>query len=145
MFQTEGDVRFWVREASNGHARWVEHARGGTVGLPDCWVPCRGTLTSVHLELKLGEIKGSELCFTIRPEQRREIFAMVRDNVPVGLLVGIKGSETAMFIPPVKGVLFGRMEIPCPSAYLAVGRANYSLWNGVDHLRRFAEAQLPHP
>jgi hypothetical protein len=110
IFKSESDVRVWVRIQSNGRARWIEHAAGGTPGLPDCWVP-HGP-HQVHLELKLADLnKAGQLRFTVRPQQRLEIMRMMHDAVPVGLLVGVKGTSVLLFVPPTrKGALFGTID-----------------------------------
>jgi hypothetical protein len=117
MIKDEADVRSWVRQASAGKARWVEPSMGSTLGLPDCWVPISYDVVGivkeaqVHLELKVGEIKGNHLCFTVRPEQRREIKSMIGDGVPVGMIIGIVGTDFAVFALPTRHVLNGKMSM----------------------------------
>jgi hypothetical protein len=109
MIKVEADVRSWVRSASGGRARWVEAAIGGTPGLPDCWVPQPGTMHAVHLELKLAELRGDQLVYKVRADQRKEMYRMMEDHVPFGLLLGIKGTDTLAFVPPGRGALFGQI------------------------------------
>jgi len=108
VISSEDDVRAFVRQASEGKARWVEPGLGSTNGLPDCWVPFEGK--QVHLELKVGRIQGGKLCFRMRPEQRREIRAMLEDGVPVGLAVGLLGTKSIIFLPPKMDVLNGKVD-----------------------------------
>lgn len=88
---------------------------GSTVGLPDCWVPISYDVvgltreTQVHLELKVGKIKGNHLHYHVRPEQRREIRAMLRDGVSVGLVIGIEGTDVAVFALPNKRAMDGKL------------------------------------
>lgn len=109
IINQEDDVRAWVREASEGKARWIEPALGSTAGLPDCWVPVDGRC--VHLELKCGWIKKGELRFTVRPEQKRELLRMVEDGVPVGLLVGVKGTNSVVFLTVTEDVVNGAVSL----------------------------------
>jgi hypothetical protein len=110
IINDEGDVRAWVREASEGKARWVEPALGSTAGLPDCWVPEQGYC--VWLELKVGEVKGgTHLCYEVRPEQRRELKAMAKGKVPCGLLIGIKGSALLIWALPTAAAMAGKLEV----------------------------------
>lgn len=53
MFQSEGDVREWLRAASGGKFWWFENKRGGTFGFPDVMVAHEGR--AVFLELKIAE------------------------------------------------------------------------------------------
>lgn len=116
MIQSEDDVRAYVRAASGGKARWVEPALGSTPGLPDCWVVLGKAVESekdhcVHLELKAGTYRNGLVRFKIRTEQVRQIIAMRDENVPVGLLVGIKGTTTVLFCLPTPEALTGAMSI----------------------------------
>ncbi len=110
MIDSEDDVRAYVRQASAGQARWVEPALGSTPGLPDCWVPMRCG-RQVHLELKCGELKDGVLCFTVRPEQRREIKKMASERVPVGFLIGLSDSHSLAFTAATKESLCGKVLI----------------------------------
>lgn len=109
LISSEDDVRALVRMASGGSARWVEPALGSTPGLPDCWVPLHSAC--VHLELKLGTIKNNRLKYKLRPEQRREILALVDDGVKVGLLVGVKGTDEMFFMPAEPIFLHGELSL----------------------------------
>ena len=90
MFRLESDLRKWMRDGFGDKARWVEPARGSTIGLPDCWMPVLGSRIPVWVELKLAELKAGRLIFTIRPEQRKQLTSMLRDNAVVGLIAGEK-------------------------------------------------------
>lgn len=103
---SEDDVRAWVRSASGGKARWVEPGLGSTPGLPDCWVPWGDSL--VWIELKCGRMKEGKVAYDLRPEQVKQIKAMVDDGVKVGLLVGVKGQRTLLFCRPTPMMLCGR-------------------------------------
>lgn len=105
----EDDVRAWVRAASS-KARWVEPGLGSTPGLPDCWVPMEDG-RSVHLELKAGRIDKGLLRFTVRPEQRKQILALLDDGVAVGLLIGVKGARSLIFMLPTPSALMGEVAL----------------------------------
>lgn len=113
MINSEDDVRAWVREASGGKARWVEPALGSTPGLPDCWVPLEVShddfweTACVQMELKCGRMSDGRVKYSLRPEQVREIRAMVDDGLKVGLLIGVKGTTTLIFCRPTPAMLFG--------------------------------------
>ena len=111
MIQNENDLRALVREECGDKARWVEPGLGSSYGLPDCWVAHKGHC--VHLELKLGRIiqvgELSTLAFDLRPGQRQEIKAMMRDKIKVGVLVGLVHSNLIWFLRPVKEVIEGRV------------------------------------
>jgi hypothetical protein len=110
LITSEDDVRTYVRQASAGRVRWVEPALGSTPGLPDCWVPLRCG-RQVHLELKAGNLTKGILRYKVRPEQKREIAKMADDGVPVGLLIGIKGSKLVVFARPRAIFLFGEWSM----------------------------------
>jgi hypothetical protein len=143
IFKSESDVRVWVRIQSNGRARWIEHAAGGTPGLPDCWVP-HGP-HQVHLELKLADLnKAGQLRFTVRPQQRLEIMRMMHDAVPVGLLVGVKGTSVLLFVPPTRKGALRRQPLTTSGAVLSSSTPtpmelpHWWSWN-------FPTPELPHP
>lgn len=136
MINSEDDVRAYVRQASAGRARWVEPALGSTPGLPDCWVPMGDR--QVHLELKCGEIKGGKLCFTVRPEQRREIKAMLKDGVTVGFCVGLAGTKSVLFMAATQESLAGKVVMNGEETpRMLVGGAvanNGGFWAGVNFI-----------
>jgi hypothetical protein len=109
VIANEDDVRTYVRKTANGKVRWVEPALGSTSGLPDCWVPWGSYC--VHIELKCGEIKQGVLCYTVRPEQKRELRLMRTDGVPCGLLIGVQGTDTMVVALPTTEALSGRLEL----------------------------------
>lgn len=131
--ESEADVRRWVRRASGGRARWVEPASGSTPGLPDCWVPypLQKPIGSVHLELKCGELEGLRLRYKVRPEQKREIKAMLQDGQKVALLVGIKGTHACVFLPPLQRILAGSAVIEGGRWPVGDIRTDSSFWEGV--------------
>lgn len=138
LFNDETDIRSWVRHMSDRRARWVEHGRGGTAGLPDCWVPhlCSA---QVHLELKLARANDGVLRYTVRADQRREIKLMIEDRVPVGLLLGIKGTDIALFVSPrARGALYGQIDWVGHEHEYRVLSGNVEpndFWRGVDFIR----------
>lgn len=73
----EGGLREALRVGWRGPGEiiWCEHARGGTVGAPDAFVPLGRRRGYLPLELKwwevgVGEFAG-EVQFTARPAQKR--------------------------------------------------------------------------
>lgn len=133
MIESEDDVRAYVRQASAGRARWVEPALGSTPGLPDCWVPMRCG-RQVHLELKAGVIKGGVLQFTVRPEQRREIRALLRDSIPVGLLIGIEGTGSVVFAKITTTTLSGLRNLDNEFCFLTETKKVGGFWSGVNFI-----------
>jgi hypothetical protein len=135
LIESEDDVRAYVRAASAGRARWVEPALGSTPGLPDCWVPLKvqgdgGSFlaVNVHLELKAGEVKGGKFCYTIRPEQKREIRSMLKDGVKVGILLGVKGTRQVVFFQATEESLSGSVLVTSKdTAFLLL---SYKPWTG---------------
>lgn len=105
----EDQLRKWVRIASLDRARWVEHAQGGTIGHPDCWIPRDGQQCT-FLELKIGSIKGGLLHYDVRPDQKGCLRAMRDDGCAVGLLIGIAGTRMAAFGPADDERLSGQVE-----------------------------------
>ena len=96
MFRLESDLRKWMRDGMGDKARWVEPARGSTIGLPDCWITVDGSRVPVWVELKVAEVKGNQLLFTVRPEQRKQLTSMMRDKAVVGLIAGIKHANMVL-------------------------------------------------
>lgn len=93
-FEAEKDVRGEVREAFP-NAQWVEAALGGSTGLMDCFInDCDGIGSRVaFFELKTGEVKGAELRFTVRPQQRKRHRAMLLAGYCCWFLVGEKWGD----------------------------------------------------
>ncbi len=141
MINSEADVRTWVRDASGGKARWVEPALGSTPGLPDCWVPWPTGFDAgevVHLELKCGVLKDGVITYKVRPEQKREIPAIMKDGVKVGLLVGIKGTGVVVFAYPNSDALNGRLSF-VDGRWTALGidstaPGGIGFWRGVNFI-----------
>ena len=141
MINSEDDVRAWVREASGGKARWVEPAMGSTPGLPDCWVPWGEY--QVHLELKAGavvNIRGrSFLRYEVRPEQRREIRVGLMDKVRIGLLIGVKGTNSCVFALPSDHALAGKIDMSDKvdqRRIMAMDNRSGQFWDGVEFVGR---------
>ena len=85
-----------MRKSTKDKARWVEYARGGTIGHTDIWVPVDNWV--VFVELKMGVIFGSKLSFNVRPDQRGFMRDWERDRVAGGFLIGIAGTEDVLFL-----------------------------------------------
>lgn len=109
MILSESDVRAHVRDVANGTARWIEPSLGSTIGLPDCWVPKQGVC--VHIELKCGVLKNSELRYEVRPEQKKQLQLMKQDKVPCGLLIGVEGTEILIAARIDRESLSGRLKL----------------------------------
>lgn len=133
MIESEDDVRAYVRRASGGKARWVEPTLGSTAGLPDCWVPFpkQGWSQTVHLELKEGEIKDGHLVYHVRPEQRREFRAMHEDKIVAGFLVGLKGTDTLIFLLPVPQAIAGKVDLKTIGRWSMEVTQESQFWRGV--------------
>lgn len=148
MILSEDDVRAYVREASGGKARWVEPALGSTPGLPDCWVPWKYSVSfgdedeyfdaQVQLELKCGKIIRNSLCYDVRPEQRKQIIKMMDDGVKVGLIIGIKHSNTLIFTKPQPQFLQGKWSLVddglFPYRFECCVDELSSFWSGVNFI-----------
>lgn len=142
MFRSENDVRKWMRDGLGDKVRWVEPARGSTLGLPDCWVPIDGTRTQVWVELKLAELCGDRLLFTVRPEQRKQISSMVQDRMIVGVIAGEKGGNRVWAMNINDSVLAGDVDVRSgvagkwlkelsPSSVVGPTQGVYSIFFGV--------------
>ena len=100
-FELETDLRAWVRAQESPKFRWVEPARGATLGTPDCWCLLAHGLgafgapliRTVWVELKLGEFQeGPDLLrMHVRPEQKRTITEINEEGGQAHILVGQKG------------------------------------------------------
>jgi hypothetical protein len=92
----------------------------------------------VHLELKAGQLRQGMLSYAVRPEQKKQILAMVDDGVPVGFLIGIKRSDTVIFARATPKVIFGKWSMQdqalakhwCPEPTTRVG----GFWSGVNFI-----------
>lgn len=115
MFKIESDVRVLVREAFP-NAQWVEAALGGSTGLPDCFINDVDGLPSrvAFFELKVGEVKGAMVCYTVRPQQKKRIKKMLEKGYKVWLLVGEKGGDRLWRIYPSEGARNGKAMIDAP-------------------------------
>lgn len=87
MFQSEGDVREWLREASGGKVWWFENKRGGTFGFPDAMVVHGGR--PVFLELKIAE--GG--CVEAHPSQLNVVRELRAVGLDAAFLCGVKSKR----------------------------------------------------
>lgn len=112
VFKLESDLRKKVR-GDFPNAQWVEAALGGSTGLPDCFInDIDGAVNKVaFFELKLGEVRGYEIVYEVRPEQRKRIKAMTTAGYAVWFLVGEKGGERVWRIAPNGRTVYGRAWI----------------------------------
>jgi hypothetical protein len=108
IFESESDVRSWVRSQESPKFRWVEPARGATLGTPDCWclLPHNsgplGAIRTVWVELKLAERDPSSgmIRYEVRPAQKRLIEELDEEGGHVFLLVGEKGRSDLWLMGP---------------------------------------------
>jgi hypothetical protein len=98
---TESDLRRWVRKELGVMAYWVEHARGGTVGLADCFVAVDERL--VPVELKVGPLREKESeCWwqvRLRPAQIQVGDRLWHQGVETCVLVGNEYCEGVWMMP----------------------------------------------
>ena len=97
----ESDLRRWVRSELGNLAYWVEHARGATVGMADCFVAVEGRL--VPLELKVGPIREKELEWwwqvMLRPAQIQVGARLWSQGVETFVLVGNEYQKGVWLMP----------------------------------------------
>ena len=119
MFKLESDLRKLVRETFP-EAQWIEAALGGSTGLPDCFINDQdGDVNRVaFFELKVGEVRGREVVYEVRPEQRKRIKLMLAAGYAVWLLVGEKGGERVWKVTPNSRTLRGRTVVVGPRSEL---------------------------
>lgn len=84
MFQSEGNVREWLRAASGGKVWWLENKRGGTFGFPDAMVVHEGR--PVFLELKIAE--GG--CIEAHPSQLNVVQGLRAAGLGAAFLCGVR-------------------------------------------------------
>ena len=87
-FTSEADARKWIREAFPA-TLFVEHAPGGTPGVPDCLIPVYNA--TIPCELKVA--KKPQLAKLLRPSQKRVLELFTSMRILSIVLVGIRGSE----------------------------------------------------
>lgn len=104
VFKVEADVRAWLRAEGGDRVFWVEPGRGGTVGLPDCLLAAANGCT-IWLEVKLGQVEKGLVRARLRPAQRITLRRAAGLGLPVGILVGIQGTERVIVIEPGVGNL----------------------------------------
>lgn len=119
MFKLESDLRKVVRAAFPA-AQWVEAGMGGSTGLPDCFINDQdGDVNRVaFFELKVGDVRGQEVVYEVRPEQRKRIKLMLAAGYAVWLLVGEKGGERVWKVTPNSRTLRGRTVVVGPRSDL---------------------------
>jgi hypothetical protein len=91
----------------------IEAQIGGTVGPPDTFWNS-GDHVTTFAELKIGEQVDSKdlLRYDVRADQRRTLQRMVACQIPVLMLVGIKGTRRAWGMrPECDDVLLGRVQL----------------------------------
>lgn len=101
MIENEGDVREAVRGAfGRDRAIRIEQASGSTFGVPDILLPMpvelpNGVIRSAlfPLELKVGELKGSKITYSLRPSQVKFLRLMEMLHCPVAVVVGRKEAD----------------------------------------------------
>ena len=70
-FTAESQLRSLMREWWPKTAIWVEAARGGTVGAPDCFIPVKRNYIPVELKCWELKAKSSVVLCQLRPSQYR--------------------------------------------------------------------------
>jgi hypothetical protein len=114
----ESNLRNWLREVLGDRVAWIEAARGGTVGLPDCLIKTK-TMANLPVELKVIHEQKSGLKFTIRPAQVRYHALSARDGRRTAFL-GIVGERDRFVVSAVPG---HRMPLQYPGVgFLAYER-----------------------
>lgn len=88
MFQSEGDLREWLRMASEGKVWWFENKRGGTFGFPDAMVVHEGR--PVFLELKVAE--GG--CVEAHPSQLNVVRELRMAGLDAAFVCGVRGERS---------------------------------------------------
>ena len=84
IFQSEDDVREWLRTASGGEVWWFENKRGGTFGFPDAMVVHEGR--AMFLELKI--VEGG--CIMAHPSQLNVVRELRAAGLCAAFLCGVK-------------------------------------------------------
>ena len=108
IFENEGDVRAWVRSQESPKFRWVEPARGATLGIPDCWcllphgLGPLASIRTVWFELKCAEydLLTGMIRYKVRPAQKREIEELDAEGGHVFLLVGEENRSNLWLLRP---------------------------------------------
>jgi hypothetical protein len=87
---TESDLRRWVRKELGDHTYWVEHARGGTVGMADCLIAIDKRLVPLELKVGLLREKESEMWWkmSMRPAQTQIADRLHGQGIGTFVLVG---------------------------------------------------------
>lgn len=93
-FQSEDDVREWLRAASGGEVWWFENKRGGTFGFPDAMLVHRGV--PMFLELKI--IDGGHL--VAHPSQLNVVQGLRSVGLHAAFLGGVKGGSSLRLLGP---------------------------------------------
>lgn len=94
MFQSEDDVREWLRAASGSEVWWFENKRGGTFGFPDAMV-VHG-FAPMFLELKI--IEGGHI--KAHPSQLNVVRELRSAGLHAAFLGGVKGGSSLRLLGP---------------------------------------------
>lgn len=97
MFRCEADVRKLVAKCAGERVFWVEHAGGGTQGMPDCFVVTAEEWLQ-PIELKVATLVDGlwpllKRPGNVRPSQIGNARRMLKFGVRTLFLVGILGTE----------------------------------------------------
>ncbi len=117
MMKLETDLRKWVRSQKGLIPRWVEPARGATIGTPDMWfmIPVSAEhVATVWVELKLAAVMGSVLKFEVRPQQRKVLRGITAEGGTALILVGEKMGDRKWLMKPDEDALNGRVRLADP-------------------------------
>ncbi len=114
MFETEKDVRRWVRDLELPNF-WVEAAAGGTFGFSDCVLGVAGQ--PLFMELKLGKLHNGIVRFNVRPQQRRFMMNAQRAGFKCALAIGVEKSDTLLLTTVhsrwnLRHIILDRPELP---------------------------------
>lgn len=102
-FKSEQDLRAWLRKKFE-RVWWIENKRGGTFGLPDCFVVCRGR--AVFLELKLARLrKGTGWVIDLAPAQRLAFLELRRAGVEVWIVAALQGTSEIGALGRIDGLV----------------------------------------
>ena len=92
LFSSERDVRHLLRDTFKQNALFIEHARGGTAGVPDCLVAMQTERGGVLIptELKCVEKWTANTMEAVSTVQKRIINRMICWDVTVVGVFGVK-------------------------------------------------------
>src|SRR5215207_806401 len=96
---SESDLRIWLRRNWLGVLPdWVEYAIGGTVGLPDVYLPVEGRSIPVELKVAHMLVDGS-WTFHVRPSQIRWHEKTYRAGRRSAFMIGVPDPFTVALLP----------------------------------------------